>query len=347
MSFRVLSSPGQVVNAMDHFLGLELLQSADRRFELLRSTVWSLAAPTGRVHINRILSAALPAWRVLSEDRQASDEDLRAALRTGLSSLQDVGDLIELRGGYWTPAASRLVELPQDTGYLLVGGMPSDLLPVGEDRVRVHGLYRHLADLPSSLTALLPREGVESWARLPKYASVLDWGKEIIESVERQPFSPTAQESFEVYQPGRARAAAPQYRRWFSDAEGATGALLARRTRAYGAREYRLIDIESGAIVGSSALPGIDVRRLMYSLDLHAQNPVHAHRVQGEDGPFWLLTSELPRAEQRLFSAFGTLTVPDDRRFERRWAFERNEAAALEMMRSLGIVVNTQSHRAR
>ncbi|MGN7918752.1 hypothetical protein [Lysobacter sp. 22409] len=332
---------------MDNFLGLEPDQSADRQFELLRSTVWSLATPTGRVHINRILSVALPAWRVQSEDKHASDEGLRAELRSGLSALQDAGDLIELRGGYWVPATVRLVELPQGAGHLLIGGMPSDLLPIGQDRIRVQGLYRHLSAPPASLTRLLPCESLASWSRLPTYASLLDWGRGVIDSIERQPYSPSAQDSFEFYLPGRARKATPQFKRWFTDTEAATGTLLARRTRAYGAREYRLIDVDSGRLVGSSTLPGIDVRRLMYCLDLEAQNPVSAQHTLGEDGPFWLLTSELPRPEQRLFSVFGGLTVPEDRPFERRWVFERSEEVALEAMRSLGIVVDTGSQRTR
>lgn len=347
MAFTVLSSQAQVVSTMDHFLGLEPHQSVDRRFELLRSTVWSLATPTGRTHINRVLSVALPAWRVLAEDQQASDESLRSELRLALSALQDAGDLTELRGGYWAPATVRLVELPQGTGYLLVGGMPSEFLPVGEDRIRTHGLHRRLSAPPPSLTTLLPCESLASWSQLPKYASLRDWGRDVINSIERQPYSPTAQDSFEFYLPGRARKASPQFKRWFADTESATGTLLARRTRAYGAREYRLIDVDAGRLVGSSTLPGIDVRRLMYSLDLEAQNPVLAQRAHGEDGPFWLLTSELPRPEQRLFSVFGVLTVPEDRPFERRWAFERSEDVALEAMRSLGIVVDTKSQRAR
>lgn len=346
MSFTVLDSPAQVTGALDSFLGLEPHQSADRRFALLRSTVWSLATATGKAHINRILGVALPAWRVLSEGKHASDEGLRTELRSALSALQDVGDLIESRGGYWAPATARLVELPGNAGHLLVGGMPSEMLPIQEERIRLHGLHRQLSVVPPSLTALLPCESLASWSRLPNYTSLLDWAKGVIGSIERQPYAPTAQDSFEFYLPGRARTAAPQYKRWFTDTEAATGTLLARRTRAYGAREYRLIDVDSGRLVGSSTLPGIDVRRLMYALDLDANNPVLAHHVL-EDRPYWLITSELPRAEQRLFSVFGTLTVPEDRPFERRWAFERSEDVALEMLRSLGVVLQQKSHRAR
>jgi hypothetical protein len=75
----------------------------------------------------------------------------------------------------------------------------------------------------------------------------------------------------------------------------------------------------------------------MYALDLAAGNPVRARRVHGGDPPEWLFTSELPRPEQRTLAAFGILMIPEDRPFERRWTFLRNEALALDLLRSLGI----------
>jgi hypothetical protein len=37
------------------------------------------------------------------------------------------------------------------------------------------------------------------------------------------------------------------------------------------------------------------------------------------------------------------MTIPEDRPFERRWMFERNEELALGMLRSLGIVIGQPS----
>jgi len=166
----------------------------------------------------------------------------------------------------------------------------------------------------------------------------------VIDSFERQPYSPTSADAFEFYLPASSRPGAPQFRRWGESTGNTTGALLARRLRLYGAREYRLADLRAGRIVSACDLQGVDVRRLMYALDLAAKNPVRARRIYVGDRTEWLFTSEIPRAEQRTFAAFGTLTIPADRPFERRWTFARNEGLALDMLRSLGIALE-QHHR--
>jgi hypothetical protein len=191
------------------------------------------------------------------------------------------------------------------------------------------------------LAGALPIEDLASWARLPS-VSLQDWARQVIDSLERQPYSPTSTEAFEFYLPGTCRPGTPQFRRWFDSTGDTTGTLLARRMRLYGAREYRLVDVGSGRIISACELQGVDFRRLMYALDLAAKNPVRARRLLGRDQTGWLFTSELPRAEQRTFAAFGTLTIPDDRPFERRWTFGRNEELALRMLRSLGIALGEQ-----
>jgi hypothetical protein len=230
------------------------------------------------------------------------------------------------------------VELPDGVGYLLVGGVPSALLRLDGDEIQIHGPHRHLVKLPSELAVVLPVEDLNSWARMPE-VSLQDWARDVIESHERQPYSPTNADAFEFYLPASSRDGAPQFFRWFESAGETTATVLARRRRLYGAREYRLVDVRCGRIVGSCELHDVDVRRLMYALDLAAINPVRVRPLRVGDRTEWIFTSELPRAEQRTFAAFGTLTIPDERRFARRWTFIRNEELALGMLRSLGIAL--------
>ena len=349
MGLTVLSSMSQVAQIQDHAMGVLADRTQDRKFGILRSVVWSLTGATGKAHINRVLSVALPAWHLHSIHRENGQEAVRAELRSALSFLQDAGDLLELKGGYWAPATARFVELPTQTGYLLVGGIPSELLTFGLDPVRIHGPYRHLTRLPSTLNLLLPVEPVSSWARLPSDVSLQDWAEQTLHALERQPYLSAVQDNFEFYLPARSRTAAPQFKRWFGSAEEANGTYVARRTRAYGAREYRLVDVAAGQITGSTPLDGIDVRRLMYAFDLAANNPVRAEREaqNGSSTTTWLLTSELPRAEQRLFSVFGNLTIPDERPYERRWSLDEHEEVAMGMMRALGIVAEHMPKKVR
>lgn len=343
MAFEVLRDPRQAAVAVKAMLGLNAsCSSSSIQFEILRATVWSLAAPAGRVHTNRVLSAALPTWRLLSERATASEEALRVELRAALSTLEDTGDLLQLGGGYWCSATARLVEIPAGAGHLLIGGVPSSLLPIEDGVLHYHGPHRHFAKPSRELTTALPAEDFASWSRMPSN-SLEEWAREVVDSLERQPYSPASAEAFEFYLPASSRPGAPQFKRWCESAGATTGVLLARRLRLYW-REYRLVDVSAGRIVGVCDLQGVDARRLMYALDQDARNPVGARRLDAGHRAEWLFTSELPRAEQRAFAAFGTLTIADDRPFERRWTFARNEELALGMLRELGITLE-QHHR--
>jgi len=339
MGLDVLHAPEQAALAVRRALGLNAsCTPSQSRFEVLRATVWSMAAPARKAHVNRVLGAALPTWQLLSGRGTASEEALRSDLREALSTLEDAGDLLQLSGGYWAPATARFVELPDAAGYLLVGGAPSSLLPVDREAVQYHGPHRHFATLPAELAAALPLEDLVSWARLPNL-SLQDWARHVFSSLERQDYSPTSTDAFEFYLPEGSRPGAPRFKRWSESAGDTSGTLLARRTRLYGSREYRLVDVRAGRIVGVCDLQGDDALRLMYALDLAAKNPIRARQRRVGQQTEWLFTTALPRAEQRAFAAFGTLTIPDDRPFERRWTFIRNEELALGMLRSLGIVL--------
>ena len=152
--------------------------SAEALYELLRAGVWGLAPPPSTVHVSRILAAALPPWRLLSR-RIASDEALRGELRAALSVLEDVGDLIDVGGGYWTSSTARFVRIPARAGFLLVGGVPSGWLDLGQ-AVEYHGPHRHVRDVPGALAAL-PIEELASWARLPaRETSLEQWRLSLI-----------------------------------------------------------------------------------------------------------------------------------------------------------------------
>lgn len=310
----------------------------ESRFEILRATVWSMAAPSGKVHTNRLLTAAIPSWKLLCDRTDTSDEALRAELRESLSVMQDAGDLIGQSGGFWGPATVRLVKHTAENGYLLVGGVPSMLLPMEQDCVQYHGPYRSFTKCPSGLATWLPLENLASWARLPAQP-LEEWARGTIDSLELHSYAPLSADTFEFYLPEHSRKGTPQFKRWFNSAGAATGVMLARRTRIYGAREYRLLQVQSGKISAARELQGIDVRRLMYAFDQAAKNPVRARFQRGGNQSECLLTSELPRAEQRTFATLGRLTIPAERPFERRWAFLRYEEVALERLRCLGISV--------
>ncbi len=313
---------------------------AEARFELLRSLVWSLSR-TGPVYVARLLSAAIPSWRLLYE-REGLDEDtLRTELRDGLSLLLDAGDLVEVAGGRWTAATTRLVRPELDAQYLLIGGAPLSVLPIAPEMVQHHGPHRLLGEC-EGLTSLLPREDLSAWARIPD-GTLNEWAKDLRESLARAPYAPIGHERFEFYLPGGARLHAPQFRRWTEEPGPASATLLARRTRVFGAREYRLVDVAGGRVHGSCGVPAADARRLMYALDSEAENPVQARLSVFESSSIRVvMSSELPRPEKRVLASLGTLDIPVERRWERKWSFRRGGELALSLIRALGVeVVNT------
>ena len=337
MSLNILRGDAQAAEAVRRQLLLGQCSGIDCRFEILRATIWGVASASSHAHINRVLGAALPTWRLLSERPAASDEKLRAELRDALSMLQDAGDLVGLSGGYWAPATTRLVELPDLSGNLIVGGVPSGLLQLNSEVIRYHGPHRYLLVGPAECGLALPQETFGSWTRCPDKRCVQEWAREVLNSLERVAYAPSSGDVFEFYLPERARMGEPQFFRWSEIAPNTTGTVLARRRRLYGSREYRLVDIRGGQIVGACELHDIDVRRLMYAMDLDSNNPVRARCNRSGSQTEWLFRSELPRAEQRAFAAIGTLSVNEERRFERKWTFTRSEELVIEMLRHLGV----------
>src|SRR5713226_8462397 len=97
------------------------------RFEVLRALTWALTSGTQPVHILRLLNRATSIMSPLLET--TDDRQVRSELREGLDALADAGDLVELEGGLWLPATTRIVRLRYGDSHLLVGGIPSRLLP--------------------------------------------------------------------------------------------------------------------------------------------------------------------------------------------------------------------------
>lgn len=339
MGLEVVPSPQDAARIALRGLGLRGPESG--KFELLRAILWSIAGPRGKAHVNRILAVALPEWRLFSARAAVHHELLRTELREAMSALEGAGDLLELGGGYWAAATARLIRLPKDHGNLLVGGIPSSWLAEDLDEIRLHGPYRHFGRVPGDLASVIPTEPFTSWARLPD-APIQEWAHKTAQSLQPQAYVPLHDDSFEFYVPANSRPGTPQYRRWAESVGTQTGTLLARRRRLFGTREYRLVQVRSGRPVSVCEPHNVDIRRLMYALDLDAKNPVRARRTCSGEVANWTLSSELPRAEQRVLGAFGELTIPGDRPFERCWTFRNGDTIAMDMLQSLGIVVEQQ-----
>lgn len=338
MSLRVPLSKEQAAAAVYGALRIDSRTApSDAKFEILRSAVWGCTGPTQRVHILKVLALVTRTSHALSSDSVTSPDARRGEWRGALSALRDAGDLVESAGGHWSPSVTRLVDLPGG-GTLLVGGLPTSCLPLAGNELAMHGPFRHLGNPPKLLREMLPAESLASWAKLP--AAALDhWAHELIEAIDLQPYTPSSAEVFEFYRPAERTLGTPQFKRWVPTAGSTTGKLLARRRRFFGYHDYRVVAVRSGAIVASNELPRDSVRRLMYALDHSARNPVRVFFEERDGRTVWRFLSELPRPEQRTFSAFGTLRIPEDRPYERWWTLEREKETALELLKALKVSI--------
>jgi len=269
--------------------------AADRevRPEVLRAVTWALTGGTTAVHILRLLNRSVEYASGLASSPQET-EGLRSMLRDDLDSLADAGDLAGLDGGYWLPAPTRLVDLQEDDAMLIGGGLPTRAISnVLRQSLVLEGPFRRVGS-QAALQLGLPVEQLSDWARRP--TDPLDkWAQRITELELPEYSAPRDGSTTQLYLPESARPGAPQFRRWVERCDDVNGRRLARRTRVFGAREYRVVEVAGGNLVRSGAVLGPrEARRLMYAFDAQCGNATRARWVARPPGGELVLTSDLP-----------------------------------------------------
>jgi hypothetical protein len=266
----------------------------------------------------------------------------REQLRRILDELSDAGDLVSLPEGRWLPAPTREVILNLDSDErLIVGGVPTNVLPKELRRQIVHhGPYRRVMGPALGDALELPKESMTSWTRgLDR--SIVNWSEEIL-NVELVPYQePYDGSRLRIYAPELITKGSLQINRWCERPKELSGRYLAVRERVFGVKEFRIVELKRGTVVASNdcLAPG-DARRLMYALDSRANKPVEIQfGVKG--GRFFIvLRSELPRSEQRLFGALGTLVVPEGAYYPRTWWFaECYRTIITQALLALGVIL--------
>ncbi len=311
------------------------------RFELLRTLAWALTGGRNPVHVLRLLNRALDvAMGVADED--LGPEGLRAALRDALDELAMAGDIAELDGGLWVPAPTRLVPITGQDEALLVGGLPTGYLTgVSAAAISRKGPFRFVSRSSADVLRL-PIEDIAEWARRPQQP-LLEWAAQIMAQHLPEYEEPADGARIAFYVPHRAPAGAPQFKRWYERYGDGSAIGLAKRTRAFGSREYRVVEVVSGQVVRSgAALARGEARRLMYALDAEAHNYTRARWASAGAGGRLVLSSVLPQAEQRILAAFGSLTVPEERLYEQRWVFSSHGEQVRAVLGELSIQLTTE-----
>lgn len=315
---------------------------------LLRALIWSLTRSREPAHVHRILNQAERRASIYTPAGELPE--VRERLRRTLDELADGGDLLDLGGGRWFPAGVREVPLGELAGErLLVGGLPTGVLPaLLRAEVTHHGAARRLRTGVLREALGLPVEELDSWTRAP-LQPLESWAERLLTS-PLSPYSEPESEagSLRVYVPRAARRGTPQRWRWTEQLEGLTGTFLGERSRYLGVREVYLLELRGGRPVRIGAvIRRGEIRRLMYALDAESENPVEVGWIQDGGTLRVTLWSELPRSEQRLFAALGTLDEGAEGYYPRLWRFEREHAALVgQRLDALGVqLVSTLDHR--
>jgi hypothetical protein len=333
--------------------------------EALRIAIWALNVlkqdplHTGTAATTRrVLAHARAIWEPLREksnehatqqSEQAIGDNVEEAdlERDALKALEEQCDAFSLPGGFWLPAPLRLVSTT-GTEHLLVGGLPTHLLPPTMlEHIRLHGSFRQIdtATFPGPLPT-------STYIRTWQFQSQGDWLgprpitlEQHIQDFHMRELLPvnldTASQSLEAY---AAYLDKPQAQRWVSFDMVRDGRYLLRTQMLWGKRQYSVGQVEQHRLVRQNyESPSTDIRRLCYALDREAKTPTRV--VQGRSRI--ILRSELPARERKQMMAIGNLRIPQEGYYPREWIGITPQQMSIvhDMLQQLGIRIETGNNR--
>lgn len=285
----------------------------------VRTALWAWSHDgTVPVYVTRFLNNAY-SW-IQHADLMRRDDSHVTPLREVLSELELLGDVMSRGGGYWLPAPLRTIALDAGHHGVLVGGTPSSRLPMTlRAFITHHGAARIFsgADLDAST---LPVQSASDWLRRPPL-EVAMWAERVLTDARLDPLL-DGEASLDYYTPypsGRMGGVPRfQYERWIErPTRLEDGRYLARREVITGLVTHHVAEIKDHRLValGSLHLIDGDVRRLQYGVDALSQHPVLVSVQHSQPKVRFVLQNELPSAEHRLFTALGTLKLPENGRY--------------------------------
>jgi hypothetical protein len=328
--------------------------------EVIRVALWARCAHDQKssfieasVTTRRLLELARAIWAPLSDASQEGNPAKDTTYvnvpgrnveigRELLDTLAEQGDIFALSGGHWLPAPLRFVSVTS-MHHLLVGGMPTHLLPHELlSALHLHGSFRHLEG--NTISSLQQGSGsimhwqFQSLQRWLGVAQTLDDlngffdGQELI-TVAHQNVSETSLEAYV------ASDDKPQLLRWQAINQVVNGRYLLKTSTPWGAYQYSIGLISNRKLTNqSSGLWQIDIRRLLYALDKRAGKPTSVRWNEGQRE--LVLRSELPGRERKFLSSVGTLQEnTDGNYYPRRWIIAMDGMPVLTMLQDLGIQI--------
>lgn len=292
-------------------------------------------------------------WPRLSDRTHGVEEGESEAdpIRRVLDTMEDLRDCEHVGNGYWLPAPVRLVKLSGQNA-LVVGARPTSELEaeLGGPIAR-RGVARTVAcaDLMEEWTRDSRRwQSLDAWKGFAP--SDLSRWLDSERQRARESLVPSSSEvgEFEVYWPGGARPAQPQWFRWMpaDQLPEVPDRLVLCRIRAgyFGQRRYWWGDFTGDRrgprLKREAEVEPLKVRRLQYALDADCGNPTSV-RIQADSETLSLaLRSAVPPEERRLFVAIASDESDSPGRYPIRLRASKAHADVIkETLRALSVEI--------
>ena len=262
-------------------------------------------------------------------------------MRDTLNELELLGDVASLPHGYWLPSPLHLVSLPLIHRWILIGGRPFHyLLEDMRTKIEHSGIARFLTKEPDDYGLQQVVQPEDQWCCIPQ-GTIDTWALRMLLEAELQPVE-DLDTVFEFYAPNPFQSVNSQYFRWISDIQTLKDGRYLIRSRSRGQiSRYAVAEVVRSKVIatGSISMKNGDLRRLMYGIDALAKCPIRVQIRATNDTWLFLLKSELPRAEYRLFTTLGFLHLPPDGQYyPRTWEIPNNYGLqAAKILERLGI----------
>lgn len=313
--------------------------------DLIRAEImtWSGFSRTGvsqPIYITQLIRAVrlrvqllLNQSKLLTTNHDESQEGLKTSLdqkiREILESLEDVGDVEQVDGGYWLPTPMRFVDLENEQ-VLILGSLTTKQLSAKLKAMIGNAGFARVCrrgELPKAL-----ERDQNYWATRESWLQgvsppLVQWFNTLSQSGI---FQTSASEfyDFEVYAPSD-RPQRTQFNRWVPAREirGRLSEPCLCRGRSYGTRFWlgKLAEGSQGLkLLAELPVRGGDVRRLQYALDLISSAPTTVRISREKTESQIELGSKLPSEGTRLLLALGIEVSEMPGRYPLRYIF-RNE----------------------
>lgn len=308
--------------------------------EIVRSSIWAHQPRNVEslqpVHRHRIVATGVSsaAWLLKVDANVARD-----LLSRTIDELVALGELDRADNGYFLPTPVRWVDIPGKDRKLLVGGVPTRVLP---PTIRAGVRQRHFVREGDG-DEILVTQSLDSWISRPR-SELNEWFETVLQKAKGNAraadFPELAQAECQLYP---TRQDDFQFYRWESVASIQSipqGVFLTRIRNAFSISSWGLLWSDArGCSLSEISPQEVDVRRVRYAFDQHYGWPTTTTIRRGSSRDELVCKNELPKAEQRFLNAISEKVNNQGSTFyPRRWILPKGyEEPVKDILTALGI----------